>query len=96
MEQTDSKNLTGMDKFIANAEFNRFSVISAILIFTGCLGGINIGAGGLSSTTQLILTVIPTMATLSFILSLSPMKLIIGSAIVATIVDVILITINLV
>ena len=96
MEQIDSKNLTGIDKLIADAEFNRFSIISAILIFVGCLGGISVGVGGLESTVQLILAVVPTMAALSFILAVQPMKLILISAAVATIIDVVLIIINLV
>ena len=96
MEHIDNKKLTGIDKLISDAEFNRFSVISAILIFVGCLGGVNVGVGGLSSTWQLVATVVPTMATLSFILSVAPMKLILGTAVLATIIDVILIIFNLV
>lgn len=96
MDNSNTDHLTGLNKLVADADYNRFSVISAILIFTGCLGGINVGVGGLSSTFQLIATVVPTMATLSLILSLAPMRLILGAAAIATIIDVILITINLV
>lgn len=96
MEAIENKNLTGIDKLIADAEYNRFFIISTVLIIVGCLGGINVGLGGLSSTWQLIVTVIPTMATLSFILSVAPMRLLLGTAIVSTIIDVILIIFNLV
>ncbi|MFP5471000.1 MAG: hypothetical protein ACLGGV_05345 [Bacteroidia bacterium] len=91
-----NENLTGLDKLITNAEFNRFSVISVVLLVVGCLGGLNVGLGGLNSTFQLIATVIPTMATLSFILAIAPMRLLLGTAILATIIDVIFIIINVV
>jgi hypothetical protein len=91
-----NENLKGIDKLIADAEFNRFSIISAIILIVGCLGGINVGLGGLSSTFQLVATVIPTMATLSFILAVAPMRLLLGTAILATIIDVVFIIINVV
>lgn len=91
-----NENLTGIDKLIADAEFNRFSVITVVLLVVGCLGGVNVGLGGLNSTFQLIATVIPTMATLSFILAVAPMRLLLGTAILATIIDVIFIIINVV
>lgn len=96
MEHVENQNLTGIDKIVANAEFNRFSVISIVLLVVGCLGGINVSLGGLNQTWQLIITIIPTMATLSFILAVSPMRLLLGTALVATIIDVSLIIINLV
>ena len=96
MEAQNTERLTGIDKIVADAEFNRFSVISMILIIVGCLGGINVAVGGLESTWQLIITVIPTMATLSFILSVAPMRLLLGTALATTIIDVVLIIINLV
>lgn len=92
----NTSNLTGIDKIIADAEFNRFSVISVVLLIVGCLGGINVGVGGLDSTFQLIATIIPTMATLSFILAVAPMRLLLGTALVATIIDVLFIIINVI
>ncbi len=91
-----NENLTGIDKLIADAEFNRFSVISMVLLIVGCLGGINVALGGLTSTFQLIATVIPTMATLSFILAVAPMRLLLGTALIATLIDVIFIIINVI
>jgi uncharacterized membrane protein YuzA (DUF378 family) len=91
-----NENLTGIDKLIADAEFNRFSVISMVLLIVGCLGGINVALGGLTSTFQLIATVIPTMATLSFILAVAPMRLLLGTALLATIIDVVFIIINVI
>ena len=91
-----NETLTGIDKIVADAEFNRFSVISVILLVVGCLGGLNVGFGGLEHTWQLIVTIIPTMATLSFILAIAPMRLLLGTALIATIIDVLLIIVNLV
>jgi len=95
LTKTKSERST-LDKLIEKAEFNRFSIIAMILLIVGCLGGLNVGAGGLTETYQLILTVIPTMATLSFILAVAPMRLLLGTALVTTIIDVVLIFINLV
>lgn len=91
-----NEHLTGLDKLIADAEFNRFSVISMVLLIVGCLGGINVGLGGLTSTFQLIATVVPTMATLSFILAIAPMRLLLGTALLTIIIDVIFIIINVI
>ena len=95
METVTNQNLTGIDKLISDAEFNRFSVISVILIVVGCLGGMSVGSGGLSSTWQLIVAVIPTMVTLSFVLAISPMRLLLTTALITTIIHLILITYNL-
>ncbi len=72
-------------------EFNRFGIISLVILVIGCLGGIAVGLGAIESVLSLTLILIPTMLTLSLLLSVSPMKWIINSASVCVIIDVIMI-----
>jgi hypothetical protein len=72
-------------------EFNRFGLISLVILIIGCLGGIAVGLGAIESILSLSLILIPTMLTLSLLLSVSPMKWIINSASVCVIIDVIMI-----
>jgi hypothetical protein len=73
-------------------EFNRFGLISFVLIVVGCLGGLTVGMGAIESTAALVTVVIPTMITLSLLLAVSPMKWIMSSAAIALSVDIILLT----
>lgn len=74
-------------KFWEMAEFNRFGWISMILLFIGCIGGMAASFGAGADPIKLGAVVFPTIFTLAFILSVSPMKLIIYSASFAIIVD---------
>ena len=78
---------SGEQIFSTNTEFNRFGLISAILLIVGCSGGIAVGLGGVESTLSLIAIVIPTMTTLSLLLAVSPMKYIMASGLTATIIN---------
>ncbi len=72
----------------SEAEFNRFGLITIILLIIGCLGGVAVGLGAIESTLALITIVIPTMTTLSFLLAVAPMKWIINAGVVCVIIDV--------
>jgi hypothetical protein len=78
------------EKLIKEMEFNRFGWIAIILLVVGCFGGLTVGMGALKSTFALILILIPTMMTLSFLLSVAPMKWIAFSAIITVSVDLVL------
>lgn len=78
--------------FVENAEFNRFGYISVILLIVGCLGGLTVGLGAVEQVWSLILVVIPTMLTLSLLLAVAPMKYIMNAAILATAVDIVMIS----
>lgn len=94
MEKTE-KNDSFWDKFFAGgAEFNRYSIISGVLLIVGCLGGLTVGMGAIDHTLQLILVIIPTMTTLSLLLALAPMKQVLGAAAITVIIDVIILLIN--
>lgn len=83
-----SENPEGIYK---GTEFNRFGIISLIILMIGCLGGIAVGLGAIESVFSLTLILIPTMITLSLLLSVSPMKWIINSASICVIIDLIMI-----
>ena len=75
------------DKLVKEMEFTRFGWIAIILWVVGCLGGLTVGMGALQSTFALIVILIPTMLTLSFLLSVAPMKWIATSTIVTVGID---------
>lgn len=76
---------------IKESEFNRFGLISIILLVVGCIGGVAVGLGAIKYTLTLILCVIPTMTTLSLLLAVAPMKWIWRSATLSVAIDIILI-----
>jgi len=76
---------------IKESEFNRFGLISIILLVVGCVGGVSVGLGAIKYTGTLILCVLPTMTTLSLLLAVTPMKWIWRSAILSVAIDFILI-----
>ena len=76
---------------IKESEFNRFGLISMILLVVGCVGGIAVGLGAIKYTGTLILTVVPTMTTLSLLLAVAPMKWIWRSGAISVAIDLILI-----
>ena len=74
------------------SEFNRFGLITVILLIVGCLGGVAVGIGAIENVFTLALVVFPTMTTLSLLLSVSPMKWILKAAILSVAIDIVLIT----
>jgi hypothetical protein len=81
--------------FHGELESFRFAIISSVLIFVGCLGGLTVGFGAIHHTWQLIAIVVPTMATLSLLLAVAPLKYILNLAALSTIVNVIILLLNL-
>ena len=73
------------------SEFNRFGLISIILLIVGCVGGVAVGLGAIKYVFTLVLVVVPTMITLSLLLAVSPMKWIWRGAIISVSIDVLLI-----
>jgi hypothetical protein len=82
--------------FDGELEMNRFAIISAVLLIVGCMGGLTVGFGAIHHTWQLIAVVIPTMATLSLLLAVAPVKTILNFAVVSICVNLIILAINLV
>ena len=88
----DMENQTQPQSLIENLEFNRFGIISIVLLIVGCLGGLTVGFGAVKEVWSLTLIVIPTMVTLSLLIAVSPMKYIMTSAIIAVLIDFLMIT----
>lgn len=78
-------------EFSKQAEFNRYGLISMIILIVGCLGGGAVGCGAINHVSTLILVIVPTMLSLSLILAVAPMKWIINVSIVSVLIDLLLI-----
>ena len=92
MEQsTHQGSQSGEVIFEKNTEFNRFGLISAVLLTVGCTGGLAVGLGAVEYVIALIAIVIPTMITLSLLLAVAPMKYIMTMGIVSTAINLIFI-----
>jgi hypothetical protein len=83
---------TNSQPFIESLEFNRFGIISIVLLIVGCLGGLTVGFDTVNEVWSLTLIVIPTMVTLSLLIAVAPMKYIMTSAITAIVIDLLMIT----
>ena len=82
--------------FKSDLEHDRFGVISIALLLVGCLGGLTVGFGAIHHTWQLFLIVIPTMTTLSMILAVAPVNWILNMTLISTIINLLILNINLV
>ena len=71
-----------------DAEFNRFGLISVVLLIVGCLGGITVGMGAIDHLWSLTLVIIPTMTTLSLLLAVAPMRYIFYATLVSILIDI--------
>ncbi len=96
-EKKEAKKATNSNSFVNEAvnDQNRHFSIVIVLLVVGCLGGVAVGLGALSSILQISLLVFPVMATLSLLLAVQPMKYIMASAAIACIIDVIIIAVNI-
>lgn len=93
-EQTDLTGIKIIDKIFYDHDMNRYGIISMLLLVVGCLGGIAVGLGGINSVIQLIFLVVPTMAALSMILAVAPMKYIVYTSLIAVCIDIVILLIN--
>ncbi len=80
-----------MKGLLEKAEFNRFGIISLVLTVVGCLGGIAVGLGAIKYYLTLTLVVVPTMATLSLLIAVAPMRSILIAGTISLLVDLIMI-----
>ncbi len=92
------ENVTGIafiDKIFFDANLNRYGIMAVLIVVVGCLGGIAVGTGGIESTFQLFLLAFSTMFALSMMLAVAPMKWVIWSSLLALLIDLIVISYNL-
>ena len=88
---TEVQNQTGFEKILSGSETNRFGVIAIALLIVGCLGGVAVGLCAINNVISIILVVVPTMTTLSFLLAIAPMKWIYYAGISSVLIDILLI-----
>ena len=93
MEQANYEgSQSGEIIFSKNTEFNRFGLISAIILAIGCTGGLAVGLGAVGYIGALIAVIIPTMTTLSLLLAVAPIRYVMWSGAISLSVNVILMT----
>jgi hypothetical protein len=84
-----SANKETYSLFWGNVEFNRFGIISMLILFLGCIGGFAASFGAHGDALKLAMIVFPTIIALALILAVAPMRLIIYLSSVAIILDAI-------
>ena len=71
-------------------EFNRFGIISMLLIIQAAMGGLAAGFGGIDNIYALSVLVVGTMLSQTFILAVAPMKLIVRFGALVTLINTIM------
>ena len=84
-----------LTRFEANAEFDRFSVISVGFLLIGIVGGITVGMFAHNHIWQIGVIAGFTMLSLSMMLAVAPMKYIVRTTLLALAIDVLFMLINL-
>lgn len=95
-ENQKLSNFGLLNKLFYDHDTNRYGIISILLLFVGCGGGVAVGLGALTSIPQLIMLVLPTMIALSMILAVAPMKAIVYTSLIAFSIDILVIVYNLI
>lgn len=71
-------------------EFNRYGIISMLVVFIGCLGGVAASYGAQTDVLKLALIAFPTIISLALVLAVAPMRAILYLSGVAVILDLII------
>lgn len=69
-----------------NAETNRFGIVPMLLVVVACMGGLAVGFGARENEWEIALATLPTMVTLTAILSVAPMRFTVWSSIITLII----------
>ncbi len=80
--------------FKGDPEQYRFGIIPAVLIVVGCLGGVaamGVLMTPIDNVMGLVIILIPTMAALSALLSVAPIKWLLNLSVAANVLDIIMI-----
>ena len=80
---------------LANLDRMRYGVMAVLLLLVGCGAGIAVGLGALEQVYSLIILAFTTMAALSMMLAVAPMKAVLYTSGIAITADVIIILANL-
>ncbi len=79
---------------MATLEKQRYGVMAILLLIVGCSAGIAVGLGALTQMFSLIVLAMTTMAALSMMLAVAPMKAILYTSGIAITADIIIILVN--
>ncbi|MCB9224130.1 MAG: hypothetical protein H6582_08150 [Crocinitomicaceae bacterium] len=94
--RTSFSGVQWLDFLFEDFEFYRYGIISILLLVFGTLAGAAVGLGAMSSPVEIALLIIPTMAALTMILAVAPMRTLIWTCLFAIAIDVIMIIYHLV
>ena len=81
-------NRTGVTTFWDTLEFNRFGIISIMVVLIGCCGGIAASFGAGDSIVKLAMIAFPSIISLALILAVAPMRAICLMALFAVTMDI--------
>ncbi|MEO9533669.1 MAG: hypothetical protein ABJG68_01620 [Crocinitomicaceae bacterium] len=81
----------GSDKI----EYNRFGISAIVLLFVVCFSGVTVGVGGMDSALEVGIIVAPTMAVLTTVIAVQPMKYVLGFAAISVLVNLVICILNL-
>jgi hypothetical protein len=79
----------GMNAFWEMLEFNRFGIISMLVVILGCVGGMAASFGAGADALKLAMIAFPTIISLALILAVAPMKTITYLSVIAVILDLV-------
>ncbi|MCD6068988.1 MAG: hypothetical protein K0S33_3814 [Bacteroidetes bacterium] len=74
--------------FWSSLEFNRYGIISMLVIVIGCVGGIAAAFGAGADTLKIAMIAFPSVIALALILAVSPMKAIVYAGSIAILLDI--------
>ena len=87
--RTQKSTTKGMAAFWDTLEFNRFGIISMLVVILGCVGGMAASFGAGADALKLGMIAFPTIISLALILAVAPMKTITYLSAVAIVLDII-------
>ncbi len=82
----------GTAAFWESLEFNRFGIISVLVVIIGCSGGIAASFGAGDSILKLAMIAFPSIISLALILAVAPMRAICYVALLAIVCDLLIFT----
>ncbi len=83
---------TGSTTFWDSLEFNRFGIISILVVIIGCSGGIAASFAAGDSLVKLAMIAFPSIISLALILAVAPMRIIFYMTLLAITLDLLVFT----
>lgn len=88
--RTEKVSSSTTNAFWEKMEFSRFGIISMLVVFLGCVGGMAASYGAQDNTLKLALIAFPTIISLALVLAVAPMRAILYLSGVAVLLDLII------